>query len=121
LNDGAILLGSANEFDLYPAVSAFSQKALDEKEDAIRNLYKAYDEAVDYMNKNDIREYEETVIKAVGYPEEMIGQIEIDKFRFSELPPESAIEEAVKWASNKGLCSEDLTYEQMIYDVYSEK
>lgn len=121
LNDGAILLGSANEFGLYPAVSAFSQKALSEKEDAIRNLYKAYNEAVDYMNKNDIREYEETVIKAVGYPEEMIGQIEINKFRFSELPPKSAIEEAIKWASNKGLCSEDLTYEQMIFDVYSEK
>jgi NitT/TauT family transport system substrate-binding protein len=50
LKDGAVLLGSANEFGLYPAGSAFSQKALNEEEAAIRNLYKGYNEAVDYMN-----------------------------------------------------------------------
>lgn len=118
LKDGAVLLGSANQFGLYPAVSAFSKKALDEKTEAIKNLYKAYNEAVDYMNKTDIRKYEETVIKAVGYPEEMIGKVEIKPFRTSELPPKTEIEEAVKWASNKGLCSPELTYEQMTYDVY---
>lgn len=120
LNDGAILLGSANEFGLYPAVSAFSQTALDEKGEAIHNLYKSYNEAVDYMNKTDIRDYEKTVIKAVGYPEEMIGKIEIKPFRTSELPPKSEIEKAIAWASNKGLCSPDLKYEQMVFDVYSE-
>ncbi len=68
LNDGAILLGTANEYGLYPAVSAFSKTALDSKNEAIRNLYKAYNEAVDYMNRTDIRQYEDTVIDAVGYP-----------------------------------------------------
>lgn len=120
LNDGAILLGSANEFGLYPAVSAFSQTALDKKDEAIHNLYKAYNEAIEYMNKTDIRDYEETVIKAVGYPDEMIGKIEIKSFRTSELPPRSEIEDAIIWASNKGLCGRELKYEQMVYDVYSE-
>lgn len=120
LNDGAVPLGSANQFGLYPAVSAFSQTALDEKPEAIRNLYKAYNEAVDYMNKTDIRKYEKIVIEAVGYPEEMIGKIEIKPFRTSELPPEAEIEKAIQWASRKGLCSPDLTYEQMVYDVYSK-
>lgn len=120
LNDGAILLGSANEFGLHPAVSAFSQTALNEKGEAITNLYKAYNEAVDYMNKTDIRDYEETVIKAVGYPEEMIDKIEIKSFRTSELPSKSEIEEAIVWASDKGLCSKELTYEQMVFDVYSK-
>lgn len=120
LNDGAIYLGSANEFDLYPAVSAFSKTALDEKLDAIKKLYKAYNEAVDYMNSTDIREYEETVIKAVGYPEEMIGQVEVKPFRTSKLPPKEDVKDAVEWASNKGLCSPDLTYDQLTYDVYSE-
>lgn len=120
LKDGAVLLGSANEFGLFPAVSAFSQKALNEKEDAIRNLYKGYNEAVEYMNSNDIREYEKTVIEAVGYPEEMLGKIEIKEFRKSTLPPKEAIEEALLWARDKGLLSSDLTYEQMVFDVYNK-
>lgn len=118
LKDGAVFLGSANQFGLYPAVSAFSKKALDEKSAAIRRLYKAYNEAVDYMNKTDIKEYEATVIKAVGYPEEMLGKIEIKPFRTSKLPTEKEVSDAVKWASSKGLCSPELKYGQMVYDVY---
>jgi NitT/TauT family transport system substrate-binding protein len=50
----------------------------------------------------------------------MIGKIEIKPFRISELPPKTEIEKAIKWASNKGLCKPNLTYEQMVYDVYSK-
>lgn len=119
LNDGAILLDTANENELYPAVSAFSKIALDNKNEAIRNLYKAYNEAVDYMNRTDIKQYEKLVIDTVGYPEEMLGKITIKPFRKSVLPPKEDVEAAVRWASNKGLCKSTLTYEQMTYDVYS--
>jgi NitT/TauT family transport system substrate-binding protein len=119
LNGGAIQLGTANEYGLYPAVSAFSKTALDSKNEAIRNLYKAYNEAVDYMNRTDIRQYEETVINAVGYPKEMVGKITVKSFRKSVLPPKEDVEAAVLWASGKGLCKPTLTYEQMTYDVYS--
>ena len=120
LNDGAIKLGSANEYGLYPAVSAFSKTSLDEKSEAICNLYKAYNEAVNYMNITDISKYEKTVIKAVGYPDEMLGQIEVNTFRTSALPSKEEVEAAISWASNKGLCNETLTYDQMVFDVYSE-
>jgi len=117
LKDGAISLGSANEFGLYPAVSAFSKTAIDEKSEAIQHLYVAYNEAVDYMNRTDINGYEKTVIKAVGYPDEMIGEIVVKPFRTSALPPKEDVEEAIKWASDKGLCKASLTYDQMVYDV----
>jgi NitT/TauT family transport system substrate-binding protein len=120
LKDGAVALGSANEFGLYPAVSAFAKTALDEKSDAIHNLYLAYNEAVDYMNKTDIREYEETVIQAVGYPEEMIGNVEVKAFRTSALPTKEEVNAAVLWASNKGLCEATLSYDQMVFDVYTK-
>jgi NitT/TauT family transport system substrate-binding protein len=120
LKDGAISLGSANEFGLYPAVSAFSKTALDEKTEAIHNLYEAYNEAVAYMNKIDMKEYEQTVIKAVGYPEEMIGKIVVKPFRTSTLPLKEDVDKAINWASHKGLCSANLTYDQMVYDVYAK-
>ncbi len=119
LNDGAVYLGSANQFGLYPAVSAFSMIALgdNEKAGAVKNLYKAYNEAVDYINSTDIREYEQIVIKAVGYPEEMLGKIVIKAFRKSSLPLKSDIDAAVAWASRKGLCSPSLQYEKIIYNI----
>lgn len=48
-------LGSANTAGLYPAVSAFTQSAIDGKAGAIRKYYAAYDEAVDYVNNTPSR------------------------------------------------------------------
>ena len=120
LKDGAVQLGSADECGIYPAVSAFSKTALDNKNEAIRNLYKAYNEAVDYMNHTDIKEYEQSVIDAVGYPKEMLGKITINQYRESKLPPKEDVEAAVLWASKKGLCDSTLSYDQLTYDVYHE-
>lgn len=117
LSENAVLLGTANEFGLYPAVSAFSNEALEGKKEAIQNFYKAYNEAVDYLNQTDISEYEDTVIKAVGYPEEMAGTIEVKPFRTSTLPLEEEVLDAIGWASSKGLCESDLSYQQVTYDV----
>ncbi|MFT4145295.1 MAG: MetQ/NlpA family ABC transporter substrate-binding protein [Mobilitalea sp.] len=120
LNDGAVYLGSANDINLYPAVSAFTKEFLDFKSEAVKNLYKAYNEAVEYLNKTDISNYEDTVIKTVGYPAEMKGQITIEPFRTSELPPMEDVASAITWASNKELCSSDLTYDNLVFDVYSK-
>ncbi len=117
LNDGAVKLGTANEYGLYPAVSAFSKSALDSKKEAIKNLYKAYNEAVDYMNHTDIKKYEDTVITAVGYPKEMSGKITIKPFRESKLPSKEEVGAAINWAVKKGLCKDTLTYDQMTYDI----
>lgn len=117
LSENAVLLGTANEFGLYPAVSAFSMEALEGKMEAIQNFYKAYNEAVDYLNETDISEYEDTVIEAVGYPEEMAGTIEVKPFRTSILPSEEEVLKAIDWASSKGLCKSDLSYQQITYDV----
>ena len=119
LNNGATELGSANENGIFPAITAFSQKAIDEKAEAIEKLFVAYNEAVQYMNETDISEYEDVVIEKAGYPEDMAGSIELPKFRENVLPPKEDIEAAIKWASERGLCSPDLTYEQMVYDVTS--
>lgn len=119
LTNGAIQLGSANENGIFPAITAFSQKAIDEKAVTIEKLYVAYNEAVQYMNETDISEYEDIVIEKAGYPEDMAGSIELPEFRLNALPPKEDIEAAIKWASARGLCSPDLTYEQMVYDVTS--
>ncbi len=120
LNDGAVYLGSANDIGLYPAVSAFTSSFLEQNSEAVKKLYQAYNEAVAYLNQTDISSYEDIVIQAVGYPAEMKGQITIEPFRESKLPPREDVEKAVAWASNKELCSPDLTYEQMTYDAYSK-
>jgi NitT/TauT family transport system substrate-binding protein len=114
LKDGGILLGSASEQGMLPAVSAFSKKAIDEKNKGIEALYKAYDEAVDYINSTDIKEYEDLVIKTVGYPETAKGAIKLPKFRKNTVPSKEELQRAIDWTVSNGLCNKDIKPENLV-------
>lgn len=114
LKDGGILLGSASEQGMLPAVSAFSKKAIDEKNKGIEALYKAYDEAVDYINSTDIKEYEDLVIKTVGYPETAKGAIKLPKFRKNTVPSKEELQRAIDWTVSNGLCKSDIKPENLV-------
>ncbi|GLC78911.1 ABC transporter substrate-binding protein [Lacrimispora brassicae] len=117
IKDGAVVLGSANTVGLYPAVSAFTKNSIDEKSDTIKKMYQAYDEAVDYLNSTPLDEYEATVIKAAGYPEELAGNIKLPVYRKNELPKNADLQAAVEWAAKKGLCSPDLKPDQLMGEL----
>lgn len=107
--EGAVLLGSANEEGLYPAVSAFTAEALEQKEEAIDKFYQAYNEAVDYVNGTELAEFEDIVIESAGYPEEIKGKIVLPVYRKNTLPEKDDLEKAIAWAVKKDLCQDGLT------------
>lgn len=112
--EDAIVLGSANEAGLYPAVMAFTKDAISEKKDIIKKFYEVYDEAADYVNTTSISEYEELVIEKCGYPEELRGKIVLPEYRKDVLPSEEDLQKAIDWAAQKGLCSEELKPENLL-------
>lgn len=117
INDGGILLGSAMNMDSYPSVTAFTQKSIDTKPNEIKAFYKAYNEAVDYINNTPISEYEATIIKTVGYPDDMKGKITLPKFRKNILPSEAEIKSAIDWSVKNGLVKKTLTPKDLINDI----
>lgn len=110
----AVILGSANEAGLYPAVMAFTKDAVSGKKDVIEKFYKAYNEAVDYVNTTPITEYEELVIERCGYPEELKGKIVLPEYRKDVLPSEEDLQNAINWAATKGLCPAELKPEDLL-------
>ncbi|MDP4089856.1 MAG: MetQ/NlpA family ABC transporter substrate-binding protein [Bacillota bacterium] len=117
VKDGGILLGSANKEDMYPSVSAFTQKAIASKNTDIKSFYKAYNKAVEYINSTPVSEYEATVIKAVGYPEDMKGKISLPKFRSNRLPSDEELKDAIDWSTKKGLIKKTLTPKDLVNDI----
>jgi NitT/TauT family transport system substrate-binding protein len=117
IEDGGILLGSATNLASYPSITAFSQKSIDAKGTAIRAFYKAYNEAVDYINSTPISEYEATIIKTVGYPDTMKGKITLPKFRKNILPSEAEVQSAIDWTVKNGLVKKTLSPKDLMNDI----
>ncbi len=117
LKDGALLLDTAYSEGMFPAVSVFTQKAIDAKGKEISAFYAAYDEAVEYVNKTPIAEYEAIVIKTIGYPEDMKGKIELPEYRKTILPTDSELAAAIDWAVKKGLAKDTLKPSNLVNDI----
>ncbi|WP_139906171.1 ABC transporter substrate-binding protein [Clostridium thermarum] len=117
INDGGILLGNASTLAGYPSITAFTQKAIDGKGDEIKAFYRAYNKAVDYINSNPISEYEDTIIRTVGFPDDMKGKITLPEFRKNALPSEAEVKSAIDWVTSNGLITKTLTPADMLSDI----
>lgn len=117
VKDGGILLGSSAAMGTYPSVTAFTQKAIDTKNNEIRAFYRAYNKAVDYLNSAPVSEFEDTIIKTVGYPADMKGKITLPKFRRNALPQEAEVQAAIDWTAGKGLVKKDLKPKDIMNDI----
>lgn len=117
LNDGAKLLSSAYTQGLYPNVSVFTQDAIAKKAKEIKGFYQAYAQAVEYVNKTPISEYEDLVIKTIGYPEDMKGEIELPTFRQSVIPSDADLQSAIDWSVDKGFVKDTLRPRDMKSEI----
>jgi len=117
IKEGAIMINSAYREGMYPNVFVFTQKSIDAKGKEISKFYKAYEEAVEYVNNTAIAEYEDIVIKTIGYPEEMRGKIELPEFRESVIPADSDLQLAIDWSVKKGLIKDNLKPSNMVSKI----
>lgn len=117
LSSGAVKLGSANDYGLYPAVMGFLSSTISEKSDALGMFYAAYSDAVDYVNSTPIVDFEAVAIAGAGFPQELKGQITLPVFRKDTLPTDGDLQAAIDWAAAKGLCERTLTPGDLLADV----
>lgn len=115
---GGTLLGSASKLATYPSVTAFTGKALLNKSAEIKAFYKAYNEAVDYINKVPIKYYEDVLIKTVGYPADMKGNIKLPKFSKNQLPSTEELKGVIAWSSQNKLITKDIKPDDLINSSY---
>jgi NitT/TauT family transport system substrate-binding protein len=117
INDGGVALSSATGIGLYPSVIAFPKPNIDSRHADIAAMYKAYNDAVDYLNSTPIANYEDLIIKTVGYPETMRGKIVLPKFTKNNLPLQGDLQAVIDWASAKGLCQKTLDPKNLVTAV----
>ena len=118
LANGAIALEQIeSDSDLYISVTAFNQDVIDEKSEALVSYYKAYNEAVDYINGTDVSAYEDLIIDTIGYPEEMRGHIVAPTFNHNTLPTVSNVESVFEWCKEKGLLTKEIRPEEVLSHV----
>ncbi len=79
-----------------PDALVFTQKALDQKEEALSKFHKAYNQAVEEINKDD-KEAREILIEKLGLNPETKDLIEMTVYNLALVPDEAYIQAVIAW------------------------
>ncbi|MBQ8999721.1 MAG: ABC transporter substrate-binding protein [Clostridium sp.] len=115
--DGGVEITKIYNKDIMISVTAFLQEVIDKDANAIKGFYNAYNKAIDFINSNDISEYEDIIISTVGYSEDMRGNIVLPEFKTNYLPAEENVQNVLDWSKEKGLLTKDITAKDVMSDV----
>ena len=116
--DGGKGLTTIDNADIMISVIGFLQDQIDNNEEAIKAFFTGYNKAVEYMKNTDLKEYEDIVIKTVGYSEDTKGNIILPELNTNYLPDTEKVQAVFNWSKNNGIISKDLKAEDVIIDKF---
>ncbi|OJG13605.1 hypothetical protein RU94_GL000164 [Enterococcus asini] len=116
--DGLRVLDSTRKIGINPFVMGMPQDVIEKKADAIKGMYEAYNEAVDYIKDHDKSDYIQLFIDEVGFPETLKDQITVPDYTHAEQATDEDITSAFTWAKEHDLLTKDLQPKDVLSDVY---
>ena len=116
--DGLRVLDSTRKIGINPFVMGMPQDVIEKKADAIKGMYEAYNEAVDYIKDHDKSDYIQLFIDEVGFPETLKDQITVPDYTHAEQATDADITSAFAWAKEHDLLTKDLQPKDVLSDVY---
>lgn len=116
--DGGKGLADIDNADITISAIGFLQDQIDNNEEAIKAFFTGYNKAVEYMKNTDIKEYEDIVIKTVGYSEDTKGNLILPELNTNYLPDAEKVQAVFDWSKNNGIIDKDLKAEDVIIDKF---
>ncbi len=113
--DGNIFVSDTESLGIDVVGISVSNEYLEKNEENVIRFLNAYNEAVDIVQNYDKDEFESYAIEALGWSEELKGNLGDYTFNKSYTINEEQVSKAMEWAFDKGLSEELLSYEQVIY------
>lgn len=111
---GANIVGSSKEAGIKGGTIQFMDNVLKSRPDDIKAFYNAYNEAIEFMNSHDAKDYAST-LSQYQFPAEMADYI---NKREGDYPHASAVLEndfnsIIKWSIKKGQINEEYAYKDL--------
>ncbi len=116
IKNGAKVLSSTDQLGNKAGAIAFTAKSIQESPAEIKAVFKAYNEAVDYLQKEPPATYTDYIIQAQGFPAELKANIKLPQYTKVELPSEKVFNDVVQWLKAKNLIKGTYEYKTLVDD-----
>jgi len=116
IKNGATVLSSTDQLKNKAGAITFTAKCLQENPAEIKAVFKAYNDAVAYLNKEPVSSYVDFVIQSQGFPAEIKDILKLPQYGNAEPPSEKIFNDVVQWMKAKELIKGSYEYKALIDD-----
>lgn len=92
----------------------FTHKAIEERKEAIKAFYRAYNRAIDYLNDKPIDDFVKILIGEVGFTEKALSYVQLPVFSRAQSPKTTDLEAVAKWLKKKSLLPVDYNIDSIV-------
>lgn len=111
---GATILTSTDAMGTKAGAIAFTAQSLSENPEAIKAVFRAYNEAVQYLAQEPSSVYIDFIIQAQGFPAEIKDSLQLPQYTLAALPSEAVFNDVVKWLQDKNLIKSSYSYQALV-------
>lgn len=114
VKNGARVLSSTDELANKAGAIAFTEKSLTEHPEAIKAVFRAYNDSVAYLAQEAKESYLDFVIEAQSFPVAISESLVLPKYSEAVRPDEKIVADVVEWMKAKDLVSGEYKYEDLV-------
>lgn len=114
---GAVVLNSTDAMEHKAGAIAFTGKSLKENTEAIKAIFRAYNDGVAYLSKEPVSTYADFIIETQGFPPAIKDSLQLPRYSQAVLPDEKIVAEVVQWMQAKDLIKGSYEYKDLVDDI----
>ncbi|MGE5391234.1 MAG: ABC transporter substrate-binding protein [Deltaproteobacteria bacterium] len=114
---GAAVLNSSDAMANKPGAIAFTAESIQQYPGEVKAVFRAYNDAVDYLAKEPAESYIDYVIKSQGFPEGVKGSLKLPAYQKAAKPDQKIFDDVVKWLKAKQLVKGEYKYQDIVDDT----
>lgn len=119
LQGAHLILGDSTHPEVSQSVISFRTDVLESQAGDVAGVLRAYDKAVKAINASPAA-YQNALITNSRVPEPLLDKYQLPPFPEGTITSEAQFADVVRWALEKGLIEQQLTYDQLVDERFME-
>lgn len=118
VKNGARVLQSSDQLGINPGVMLFTRNAVNDKEQEIRAVYRAYAKAVAYLQREPMDAYIDLLIEKGGFPKDVKGALVLPQYKKPMPPNAQELAAVADWLQQRQLIKSGYSYQELVDDRF---
>lgn len=114
IKNGARVLNSTDQMGNKAGAIAFTVQSLKESPKEIKAIFRAYNEAVDYLQKEPVSGYVDFIIQEQGFPSTIKDSLQLPQYHQAGAPDAMIVANVVQWMQAKELIKGNYVYKDLV-------